>query len=258
MKTRIFVLSWALWCLPIMHGEAAEQMELSEPAFTSDPTTGTQIKAGHIFLDEEDGKSHTAELELELAIAPWASVELTVPYTFQNPDAGRSYRNLDGMEIALKLANYRFAESGVVLGAGLEIELPTGEDRKDIGSNNEINLEPYIAVGVKSGNFEVISTLNVGIPANQSTGDRDAVDLEIGFNTALTYHAAQQHSVFMELDGETVVRGEDDELVINGTAGVLWRPFDDPDIVIGAGASIPLSEDEEFSVRSKFWISSEF
>lgn len=63
-----------------------------------------------------------------------------MPYAFHDPDEGNGRQNLDSLEIELKLAIYMFANSGVVLGAGLGLELPTGEDPKNIGSNNEVGI----------------------------------------------------------------------------------------------------------------------
>lgn len=250
-----------LWCFATVQGANAERaglLEFSEPAIASDPSLGTQIRLDHRFRDEADGERYTAELEMEFMVAPWASLELSVPYTYHDPEDGGGRQNLDSVSLEIKLASYALAESGILLGTGLELVLPTGEDRKGIGSNNEIWLEPYVAIGAKFNRFEIISSLALGIPANQSKDDRPGVDLEIGFNTAMIYRAASQYSLFLELDGESVLQGSEEEVVLNGTAGLLWRPFDTEDFVFGFGASVPLTRDQEFSVQTIFWTSYDF
>lgn len=47
-----------------------------------------------------------------------------------------------------------------------------------------------------------------------------------------------------------VVQGRDEEMVFNGTAGLLWVPFVNEDFSLGFGASIPLSDDEEFDEQT--------
>ena len=34
--------------------------------------------------------------------------------------------------------------------------MPTGDDNKEIGSNHELEIEPFVNVGIKKGDWEVI------------------------------------------------------------------------------------------------------
>lgn len=51
----------------------------------------------------------------------------------------------------------------------------------------------------------------------------------------------------MEFDGGHVFGGEEDGFdVVNITPGIKVQPFDDPNLMVGVGVSLPLTDDKEF------------
>ncbi|MFB6346041.1 MAG: hypothetical protein ABEK50_09750 [bacterium] len=64
------------------------------------------------------------------------SIEVEVPYRWRDPVTGNETDRFGNAGVALKLANYQFAESGLLLLHGLEFGLPTGDEGENIGNNN--------------------------------------------------------------------------------------------------------------------------
>ena len=60
------------------------------------------------------------------------------------PDDGGSRSRLDNVEVGLKLASFALARHGVLLGGGIEAELPTGDAGKGIGSDEEVGEERQV------------------------------------------------------------------------------------------------------------------
>ncbi len=126
--------------------------------------------------------------------------------------------------------------------------LPTGKDRKGIGSDNIFEIEPFVDFGYKVRDLEVIGFPSLGFPVNQK-GDQDEGD-ELGYNLAMLYHLGNSLEILLEFDGLTVLNGkEDGESVLNIDPGVKVAPFKNKDILIGVGAGFPLTEDKEFEYR---------
>jgi hypothetical protein len=114
-------------------------VHFAHPLVAESPTPDTKLRFEYRYsreTEEEDANRHTLGLEAEYAFARWVSLELGVPYTFLDPDEGGSENGFDTVELAVKLASFAFAEKGLVLGGGLELGLPTGDDAKGIGSDH--------------------------------------------------------------------------------------------------------------------------
>lgn len=235
-------------------GEAAHShrapIHFSHPLIAESPSPDNKIRGDYVFRDEDDGERHTARFEGEYAFRPWLSMEVDLPVTIRRPDDGSNEANLDNIEVGLKYANFAFARHGVLVGGGLELGLPTGDDAKGIGSNNEIEIEPFLDAGFKRGRFEVVGFLAFGVPVNQDEAEEDAVDLELGYNLAAQYDLSARFTALLELDGETIAVGDEDETVVNITPGLKFRPTGDPDLQLGAGVSFPVTDDEAFDVRA--------
>ena len=128
------------------------------------------------------------------------------------------------------------------------VGLPTGSDRRGIGSDNIFEIEPFVDFGYKRGQFEIIGFLALGFPINQK-GDQDEGD-ELGYNLSMMYHIGQSLEALLEFDGETVLNGEENgESVLNIDPGVKVAPFDNKRIQFGVGAGFPLTDDREFEYR---------
>ena len=239
-------------------------LHFSHPLITESPSPDTKIRLDYFFLnvdgeveDEELGeegegpskfKESTVNLELEYAFTRNTSIEVDMPYTFINPDEGKDVNHFNTIDIGVKLASFILEKYGILLGGGLEFGLPTGDDNKGIGSDNIIEIEPFLSFGWKYKILEVVSFLHIGFPVNQK-GDQDEGD-ELGYNLSTLVHATEWLEVLLEFDGETVLNGEvEGESVLNIDPGVKFKPFKSQDLQAGFGAGFPVTDDEEFEYR---------
>ena len=239
-------------------------LHFSHPLIAESPSPDTKIRLDYFFLnvdgeveDEELGeegegpskfKESTVNLELEYAFTRNISIEVDIPYTFINPDEGKDVNHFNTIDIGVKLASFILEKYGILLGGGLEFGLPTGDDNKGIGSDNIIEIEPFLSFGWKYKILEVVSFLHIGFPVNQK-GDQDEGD-ELGYNLSTLVHATEWLEVLLEFDGETVLNGEEEgESVLNIDPGVKFKPFKSQDLQAGFGAGFPVTDDEEFEYR---------
>lgn len=173
---------------------------------------------------------------------PSLSVEAALPYTYRNPDDTGSENALDDAEVALKYANFSFAGRGLLLGGGLELGLPTGDDREGIGSNNVLEVEPFLDFGYKRGHLETVGFLALGFPINE---DADEADREYAWNLSLLYHVTPQVQALLEFDGEKVEGGEEDGFdTANVAPGIKLRPIAGSTLTLGATVRLPLDSNE--------------
>jgi len=234
---------------------AKKDLHFSHPLISESPSPDTKIRLDYFFFDiegEEEGggglKNHTIRLEAEYAFSRNISIEVNAPYTFIDPDEGSGTDHLNNIEVGLKLASYVFEQYGLLLGGGLEFGIPTGDDDKGIGSDHIIEIEPFLSMGYKYNNFELVSFLSLGFPVNQDDGE-DESD-EFGYNVSFLYRVTDDIEALLEFDGEVALNGEEDgESVLNIDPGIKILPFSNKDIHLGIGAGFPLTEDEAFEYR---------
>ncbi len=237
---------------PHVHSHEEQSLHFSHPLITENPSPDTKLRFDYFVRDiDEDAQqatTQTFQFGGEYAFHRSFSFELTAPYTINNPEDGSTERNLDNTEVNFKFANFAFAEQNVLLGYGLEMGLPTGDDAEGIGSNNELEFEPYLNIGYKWRRLEVIAWSAFGIATNQDDGED--VETELAPNLSFLYHVTPRVSGLLEFDGETVLSGDEDgNTVINVTPGVKFKPFKESDLKIGVGISLPLTGREEFELR---------
>ena len=232
--------------------------DLAHPLIAESPTPDTELRFEYIFLEKQNADEDIVNPEGELAISSWASIEVDLPYVFRNPKIdGGSEDNFGVAEVALKLAHG--LSPSALIGGGLELGLPTGDDTKGIGSNNELVIEPFVDFGLKFKTFEVITFLGFGIPINQqSAEEREAKDLELEYNLAFAHWFVSSTRFILELDGEVIVIGDDNEGIINLTVGFIGSPITGLPLEVGGGISVPITADKEFDNRLIFSVLYQF
>lgn len=227
----------------------AGPLHFSHPLIAESPSPDTKIRLDGFTFDGDEG-SDQLRLEAEYAFHPSFSIELDVPWTSLDDEEGGSTSGLDNIGLGLKFANFAFADKGLLLSYGIEFGLPTGDDAKGIGSDNVFEIEPFLALGVLRGRFELVSFFEFGIPTNQDEEEGQEVETEMGANLSLLYHASRRIQLLVELDGETVLSGEEEgESVVNVTPGLKVRPVADSPLWLGLGLGTPISSNEEFDTR---------
>ncbi len=245
-------------------GEKKNYLHFSHPLITESPSPDTKIRLDYFFLDvggeiedEELGeeghgpskfKESTIRLGIEYAFTKNISIEAEFPYTFLNVDQGPNQNHFNNIEIGLKLATYILEQYGILLGGGIEFGLPTGDDKKGIGSDNIFEIEPFVTLGYKYKGFEFVSFLGLGFPTNQKK-DQDEGD-EFKFDFSLLYIATDYLFLLLEFDGETILNGEEKgETVFNIDPGFKVAPFKNKAIELGFSAGFPMTKDKEFEYR---------
>lgn len=222
-------------------------LHFTHPLVIESPSPDTKVR-----LDAQDlsgGEAHTttARLEAEYAFAPALSVEVDVPYTHSDPRGAPPASNLDEVGVALKMANFAFAEHGLLLAHGLEIGLPTGNDAKGIGSSHEVELEPFLGFGYRTGELEAVGFTRFGLPTNlqgEEASSRLAAEL------ALSYHLGAAWTALLELDSEGVLSGaHEGRWLANLSPGLAVAPLADRALRLGLSVGFPLADQREFATR---------
>lgn len=219
-------------------------LHFSHPIFTESisPDRKVRFDGAGGFADEEN--EWEAEFEGEWTFHRSFSIEVAVPYVFQDVDEGTSFNGFGNAEVAFKFANFAFEDAGVLLGYGMAIGVPTGDGSKGIGSDHIWELEPFLNAGYKEGPFEAVAWARFGIPTNQDDGEE--IETDFNYDLSLLYAFNPRLQGLLELNGWTVASGEQAGI---GTAflgpGVKLAPFSAlSSLFVGVGAAFPLDQDE--------------
>jgi len=225
------------------HGGA---LHFSHPLITESPSPDTKVRSDYFFANEPEAHRQTLRFEGEYAFSPSLSVELDAPYTFLDPDMGSSRDHTNNAELALKYANFQFANRGLLLGGGVELGLPTGSDARGIGSSHVGEVAPFVDFGYERGRWQYVGFVTFGKPVNTRNANEEA-ELDLEWNLAALYHASSRLQALVELNAEHVSGGEEAGTdIVNVTPGIKFRPTDDPRLLVGLGISLPLTNDREF------------
>ncbi|HEV7301536.1 MAG TPA: transporter [Tepidisphaeraceae bacterium] len=226
-------------------GHAHPGVGLSHPIVIESPLPETKLRVNYSFADTGEGVEHVAELEGEYAFTQNFSIEAVVPYAFVNPEEGPSENGLADAILAFKFASYAWVDSNLLPAVGLEVILPTGDDESGIGSDHIVELEPFARLGYWNEKFEIIGSVGVGIPLNQTSEERDEEDFALAYGVSTLYHVAPSLQALIEVHGESVF-GAEDVAALYVSPGVTFQPFDDKSINFGAGITLPITDDRDF------------
>lgn len=190
----------------------------------------------------------------EFKLARWVSIEASAPITHLDPDMGSSDTRLGDASVGIKFASFAFEDDGILLAAGLEVGLPTGNEEKGIGNDHVVEFEPWVGFGYKRDRFEWIGRIGVGLPTNQN-GDKEA-DAELEWGTSFVYHVIEGRlAALLEIDGLDIYGEEEDGYdSVSITPGVRFYPFDDPDVSFGVGVRLPVTTDRDSHMQGIFTV----
>lgn len=227
-------------------------LHFSHPLIAESPSPDTKVRFDYFFrnMDSEDEKTResTIRFEGEYAFHRAVSIEVNIPYVFHGPDGGSHKSNLGNLELALKFANLAFSENGLLLGSGIEFGIPTGNDEEGIGSDHIVEIEPFLNLGYKLKQLEVVAFTAFGIPTNLKNGEEAAN--ELNYTISLLYHFMPRLQGLLEFDGKAALNGEEEPAVINITPGVKVSPFPESNLRMGLAVSLPLSSNKEFDAQA--------
>ncbi|MGM5471021.1 hypothetical protein ACS386_12150 [Flavobacteriaceae bacterium LMO-SS05] len=233
-------------------GHVHHTLHFSHPIATESPSPDTKVRLdyNYISLSESEGNLQHVRLEGEYAFSRSLSVEANIPYTFANIKGEANRSNLNSADIALKYANYSLEDKNILIGGGLEFALPTGNDKKGIGSSKVWEFEPYLDFGWKYHDLEIVSFLSFGIPIH---GDEEEADWELGWNLSGLYHISPSIEVLLESSSEKVYGGEEDGFnTISLIPGIKWKPEGQDHLKMGLGMGFPVSSDKEYDSTAFF------
>jgi len=182
-------------------------------------------------------------LEAEYAFTPSVSIEANIPVTSRS-ESGTSANSVGSGEIALKLANYGLADRGLLFGGGLALGVPTGNDRKAIGSGHIFDLEPYVDAGYKHGKAELVSFLSYSTTIHRRTDEPNEEDVALAVSGL--YHVTERVESLLEFQTIRTVGGpEVGRQTAAIGAGIKYHVPNVHQLLFGLGGRVPLTTDRE-------------
>ncbi len=229
-------------------------LHFAHPMFTESPFPDHKVRLDYLFENRtgDEGEAHTPSLTGEYRLIKTLSTEVKIPYTFSRPDEGEDESRLNNTRVAVKYANFHFQDQGLLVGGGLEVGLPTGDEDEGIGSDEIVLLEPFVNVGYKPvPDLELVGRFAVGHTTNADGSD--VADHEVVWSASALYHATPVVKPNVELFGERVSGGEEDGLsTANVAAGLKIQPLQDRKMNVGLSGAVPVSDDQEADARVLF------
>jgi hypothetical protein len=230
----------------------------THPLFAESVSPDTKMRIDYARQAMADGDLNEMEIEGEYAFAEYFSIEAGVHYDVDGSDLGETH-------VLFKFANLALESSGVSLGYGLEVGLPTGashahggvhEDEGEEGADEDIyEFAPFLNAGWISGAWELSGWTLFEIPTNQ--GEQEEVGTALRYNGSLLVHAGSRVDAIVEAFGHAGLSGpETEQGVLNIAPGIRFRPVLSSPLVIGAGLAIPVTSDEDYgslALISAFW-----
>lgn len=220
-------------------------LHFSHPLIAESVSPDTKVRLDHQFLDLPDGDQiNVGVFEAEYAFFRSFSIETGLPYSYTDGDFGN-------LEVALKFANFALEDAGILLGYGVEFGFPTAGGLIEA----ESEIAPFLNIGLKRGDLEIVAWGILGVPFSQEEGEE--IETEIEVNLAALYHISERFDALLEMDGAGGISGDAvGEDVVNLSPGIRFRLGPDGPLVIGSSIGFPLTNQEEFSTRwttSLFW-----
>jgi len=220
------------------------RLHFAHPLFTESPSPDTKLRVDYLFRQiTSDALEHSMRLEGEYAFTPSVSIEANIPITSRS-ESGTTANAVGSGEIAVKLANYGAADRGFLFGGGLALGVPTGNDRKAIGSAHIFELEPYIDAGYKRGRGELVSFLSYSTTIHRHADEPGEEELALAISGL--YHVAERVEGLLEFQTERVVGGEETGHHTAALAlGAKYHIGKEHHLVVGLGGRVPITHDRE-------------
>jgi hypothetical protein len=219
-------------------------LHFAHPIFTESPSPDTKVRLDYLFRQvTSDAREHSMRVEAEYAFTPSISVEANIPVTSRRK-SGTSANAVGSGEIALKLANYAEADHGLLLGGGIALGVPTGSDRKAIGSGHIVEIEPYVDVGYRRGEAEFVTFLAFSTTAHRRPNELR--ENEVSLAASGLYHLADRVESLIEFQTVRVVAGEDKgRQTAAAGAGIKYHVGRVHHLVLGIGGRIPITHQRD-------------
>lgn len=220
-------------------------VHFSHPLFTESPSPDTKLRLDYLHVAlAHDLSDNTFRVGAEYAFSQNWSIEANLPMTSRSENGVRTSAVGSG-EIALKLASFAAAEHGLLLGGGIGFGVPTGSDRKGIGSSHLVEVEPYLDLGYMHEALELVSFASYSTTTRRKAGEEK--EEEVALAVSLLYHLDPQMESLVEMETRRAVAGEDSgHQVVNAGVGFKYHVPGSRSLVLGVGGRIPLTNQREF------------
>ncbi len=251
-------------------------LHFSHPLVAESVTPDTKFRLDAHYSDGDGGSTLEMEFEAEYAFAPAFSIEVGAsPYTHADPaaakvfpvartappirahlapgEAGTAEDAFSDFDVALKFANFAFAEHGVLLGYGATLGFPLRTGDEPVHAITSV--EPFLNVGYQKAGWELEGFARFAIPTAGEAGGPGNADL--GTNVSVLRHLGDQVQALFEMDSASPLGGGDDPTLVHLTPGLKVRPIaSNEHLIIGAGLRFPVSSAKTFgeqAIVSVFW-----
>ena len=222
------------------HEEDHDHLHFSHPLVTESPSPDTKLRLDFIGARTSGSAGlheNTFRLEGEYAFNHSVSLAIVTPFISRTAPAAERASGIGNVELSLKAASLAFGEHGLLLGGGLSAGLPTGSDKKAIGSAHVVELEPFLDAGYKWNAAELVA-----VAALSSTFHRrvsEEAERNLTFDFSALYRIQSRLEGLMEVTTARVLIGPESGSQQTFIApGVKVYPFTNRKFMFGASVEL--------------------
>ena len=220
-----------------------DHLHFSHPMVTESPSPDTKLRLD-FFAARTSGSAglheNTVRLEGEYAFNHSVSLAIVTPFISRTAPAPERANGLGNVELSLKAASLAFGEHGLLLGGGLSAGLPTGSDKKAIGSAHILELEPFLDAGYKRDEFELVGFARLSSTLHRRAGEE--AERNLGFDFSALYRIQSRLEGLIELTTTRALIGPESGSQQTFIApGIKVYPFTNRKFMFGASLELGTS-----------------
>jgi hypothetical protein len=217
-----------------------DHLHFSHPLVTESPSPDTKIRLDFIGARTSSSAGlheNTFRLEGEYAFNHSVSLAIVTPFISRTAPPAERASGLGNVELSLKAASLAFGEHGLLLGGGLSAELPTGSDKKAIGSAHIVELEPFLDAGYKRDAFELVGFALLSSTFHRRAGEE--VERNLTFDFSALYRLQSRLEGLIEVATTRALIGVESGSQQTFIApGVKVYPFTNRKFMFGASVEV--------------------
>lgn len=221
------------------------------PLATRRPIIERELEVQLVHSKGLEGRETAALLALEWPVLPRLQLEVEIPFTILDPDAGKVVAGFGDIELQAKLQVFKSVQYRALVAFGLEMKLPAGSRARGLGGEHAI--EPFLTAGIALGPFDLIGEVAYEWILN---GDDRPREQEFTARLALGYPVSRWFTPLLELLTLTRTRGpageaEESTLLhkmrVYLVPGINIRPR--PGMTLRAGFQVPVTTAKDFDYQ---------
>jgi hypothetical protein len=162
-----------------------DHLHFSHPMVTESPSPDTKLRLDFLAARTSGSAGlheNTIRLEGEYAFNHSVSLAIVTPFISRTAPVGERASGLGNVELSLKAASLAFGEGGLLIGGGLSVGLPTGSDKKAIGSGHIVEIEPFLDAGYKRDELELVGFARLSSTLHRQAGEEAERSLSFDFS----------------------------------------------------------------------------